>query len=105
MSKALQFKSRPDICFDFDGCETKFIELFSNQRNKENIIIGAIYRHPHDNHDIFYSKLDHFLGNLNRKQQVILCGDTNINTDFENTKTITKDYKNLLRSYNCILNK
>ena len=41
-SKALQFKSRPDISFDFDGCETKFIELFSNQKNKQNIIIGAM---------------------------------------------------------------
>ena len=33
---------------------------------------------------------------------MILCGDVNINTSSENTKTVTKDYKNLLMSFGCI---
>ena len=102
ISKTLQFKSRPDLSFDFDGCETKFIELISNQRNKRKIIIGAIYRHPHDNHDIFFSKLNQLLEKITKKYQVILCGDTNINTGPENTKAIAKDYKSLIMSYGCI---
>ena len=31
-----------------------------------------------------------------------MCGDTNINTDWVNTKSVVKDYKNLLISYDCI---
>ena len=71
-------------------------------KNKCNIIIGALYRHPHDNHDMFYSKLNSFLEKNHQKYQLILCGDTNINTDSLNTKTVVKDYKNMLMANGCI---
>ena len=96
ISKTLKFETRSDISFDFDGCETKFIELQTNQQNKKGMIIGAIYRHPHDNHDIFYTRLDSCLAKITKKYQVILCRDTNINTDPINCKTTAKDYKHLL---------
>ena len=102
ISKTLQYKLRPDLSFDFDGCETKFIEIISNSKNQRNTIIGALYRHPHDNHNIFFPKLNYLLQKITCKYQLILCGDTNINTDWVNTKSIVKDYKNLLISYDCI---
>ena len=51
--------------------------LKQSNRIKKSIIIGAIYRHPHENHDIFYTRLDSCLAKLTKKYRVILCGDTN----------------------------
>ena len=68
----------------------------------KNTIIGALYRHPHENHEIFYAKLGALLEKVTTKYSVILCGDFNINTAPENTKAVIKDYKNLLLSYGCV---
>ena len=102
ISKNLNYDCRPDLAFDFDGCETKFIELKTKQLNRKNIIIGAIYRHPHDNHDTFYSNFGMLLKKITEKYSVILCGDINVNTAPENRASIAKDYKNLLLSFGCI---
>ena len=102
ISKQFSFKRRKDLSFCFDGCETEFIELHTKYRNKKKIIIGAIYRHPHDNHEIFYSKLAKLLEKTAKKSYVILCGDININTAPENNKPIVKDYKNLLLTFGCL---
>ena len=102
ISRNLKFDSRPDLAFDFDGCETKFIELKTKQLNRKNVIIGAMYRHPHDNHDTFYSNFEMLLKKITEKYSIILCGDVNINTAPENRASTAKNYKNLLMSYGCI---
>ena len=102
ITKNLSYDSRPDLAFDFDGCETKFIELRTKQLNKKNVIIGAIYRHPHNNHEAFYTNLGMLMKKITKKYSVILCGDVNINTASENRACTAKDYKNLLLSYGCV---
>ena len=96
VSKGLKYNCRPDLVFDFEGCETEFIEVITKETLK-NTIIGVIYRHPHDNHEIFYSKLSKLFDKITKKY-----GDININTAPANSKSIVKDYKNLLLSYGCI---
>ena len=60
ISKNLKFKDRSDLEFDFEGCETKFVEIIANtssSANHKNIILGSIYRHPHNTHDQFFNHL------------------------------------------------
>ena len=102
ISKSLKYDIRSDLDFDFDGCETTFIELKTGQMKRKNVIIGAIYRHPHNNHDTFYLNLGKLLKKITEKYSVILCGDVNINTASENRASTAKEYKNLLLSYGCI---
>ena len=102
ITKNLSYDSRPDLAFDFDGCETKFIELQTKQVNRKNVIIGAIYRHPHNNHEAFYTNIGMLMKKITKKYSVILCGDVNINTASKNRASTAKDYKNLLLSYGCV---
>ena len=99
ISKKLNYNCRPDLCFDFDGCETKFIEVIATQSNK-NIIVGVVYRHPHDNHKLFYKNFENALEKMSKKHQIVICGDTNIDTN-QSQKSIVKDYKNILISFGC----
>ena len=59
----LNYKELPNLSFDFDGCETYFIEV--NIKNcSAGAIIGVVYRHPHDNHTTFYDHLSKVLDNI-----------------------------------------
>ena len=98
ISKSLNYVLRGDLTFNFDGCETKFIEIISVNKNTKNTIVGVIYRHPHDNHNLFYTNLGNTLEKIANKYHVILCGDINIDLATYQ-KSITKEYKNLLLSF------
>ena len=52
VKNALDHKDRPDLEPNFEGCEGNFVEI-SKGSNQRNILVASIYRHPHDNHDIF----------------------------------------------------
>ena len=101
ISNRLQYNERPDLDFNFEGCETKFIELPTKKRDTQSIIIGVIYRHPHDNHDLFYAFLSKALEGIASKYSVILCGDTNIDISPNINTSVVKDYKNLVQSFGC----
>ena len=100
ISKKLKYHLRPDLAFNFEGCETKFIEVISRHQNMRNTIVGVTYRHPHDNHNLFYTKLGNILENIANKYSVILCGDINVDLATPQ-KSLTKEYKNLLLSFGC----
>ena len=56
ISNHIKFDRRPDLEFDMEDCETCFIEVKTHAKQK-NLIIGSIYRHPHDsNLDEFFSE-------------------------------------------------
>ena len=59
ISDQIKYIRRTDLIFNFEGCETDFIELPSSSRSgtKQNTIIGVIYRHPHNNFPTFFSYL------------------------------------------------
>ena len=56
ISQKIDFKRRHDFEFKIDSCETCFVELISQERQK-NIIVGVIYRHPHNNFGDFFPEL------------------------------------------------
>ena len=100
ISKKLDFEERPDLDFDFCGCETKFIEI-KTKGNKNNVIVGSVYRHPHDTHNIFLEKIGKKLEAVSTKYSVIILGDINIDVSQTNCK-IAKNYKDLLLSLGCV---
>ena len=96
VSNKLQFINRSDLDFNFEGCESKFIELPTKKRDKQSVIIGVLYRHPHDNHDLFFAHLGKVLEGIASKYSVILCGDTNIDISANTNTGVVKEYKNLV---------
>ena len=95
ISKKIDFVFRPDLKFKVDSCETCFFELNTHGKNK-NIIVGVIYRHPHENHDVFYTKLQSFAETVLKKYDVIILGDINIDVSIKNSCVQSKTYLDLL---------
>ena len=96
-------KQRKDLDINLPGeFEATFIEIaaYRNQtktRKSKNLIIGSLYRHPHENHDEFYEVLAEKLTKLGPNLNIILLGDLNI--DFSSQNTVVKEYKNFLLSF------
>ena len=101
VSRKLKYKFRSDLSFNYIGCETEFIEVETCGKNMKNVIIGALYRHPDENHNLFYSHLSKVFAKTANKSPLVFCGDINIDTS-AHSKSHVKDYKNLLSSYGCL---
>ena len=105
LSLNIKYINRPDLEFDFEGCETKFVELTGNEKkstHSKNIIVGSIYRHPHDNHQTFFAKLGKTLELTTSKYCVIIIGDINIDVNPSNKNQYAKEYNDLLLSFGCL---
>ena len=71
--------------------------------NKAHIIVGCIYRHPSANIEDFTSKLDVLLKNLNQKKyEVSILGDMNIDFLKCNSLSLTEDYLEMLYTNNML---
>ena len=92
--KKLDFVRRYDFEFNVENCETCFIELISQDKNK-NIIVGIIYRHPHNNFDDFFWSLQSVTETIFKKYNLILLGDTNIDVSVGTTVSQAKIYQDL----------
>ena len=70
---------RTDLNIINDHFETSWIEV--KNKNYKNVIIASIYRHPHDNLDIYNNFLDYLectLSQLSKEnKEIYLCGDFN----------------------------
>ena len=97
MAEGLNCTRRDDLNILCDGCETTFMEVPTPGKQK-NIIIGAIYRHPHENHESFFSSFYSIMENISQKFSVILFGDINIDVSPKVKCNHTIDYKNMLFS-------
>ena len=96
----LNYKLRPDLqIYKKKELETVFIEIL--QENKENVIVGCIYRHPCMSPQEFN---DFYLKNLTEKlrsenKEVILLGDFNIDLmKYETNKTVSDFLDNIYSS-------
>ena len=77
--KKYEIIERQDLNVINDHFETVWTELKNNKG--KNMICGSIYRHPHDNLEIFNSFLDYLETTLlklsKENKEVFLCGDFN----------------------------
>ena len=98
IAEGVSYTKRKDLKFRIDDCETTFIELTTPGKQK-NIIVAAIYRHPHDsNLDSFFAKFSSVLENIANKYDIILMGDLNIDVLSQNKENSVIQYKNMLLS-------
>ena len=98
IADGISHTKRNDLKFRIDNCETTFIELHTPGK-QTNIIIAAIYRHPHDsNLNSFFAKFSSVLENIAIKYNVILMGDINIDVSPQIKENPQIQYKNMLLS-------
>ena len=100
IKKTLRYNPLPDLKPDFDGCEGNFIEIVTGPKAK-NILIGAVYRHPHDNYKSFSKYINDTIGTIVTKFDIILMGDINIDitASSKSYRKYGKEYLDLLASY------
>ena len=98
VSDMCEHKIRNDLDIKIDGeCEAKFVEIITTNSSSKNVIVGSIYRHPHDNHFEFLRDISERIECIQKKCHVVILGDININTK-DNSDKNTQDYKNTLLS-------
>ena len=81
-----------------DICETTFLELIIDD-NQKNIIVDAIYRHPHNNFGCFFVKFFETVEKISNRYHLVLVGDINIVTSSEVISSNAKTYKDILLRY------
>ena len=90
-------KPRCDLEINIPGeCEATFVEV-QVKKPQKNLIIGSVYRHPHDNHDEFFTAFCEKIDHINKKYSLIILGDINI--DYNSRIKNVKLYKDLLLSH------
>jgi len=96
INEQIKFIERTDIKFNFPNCEACFVEI-SCENEKQNHIIGALYRHPNHNARLFTSYLRDFLEVFTTKNiKLTLMGDINI--DLNKSNLASNEYVNTLHS-------
>ena len=95
LADQLNFIRRHDLELPVEGVESCWIETTS--KKEQNIIIGCVYRHPHSKLENFHEAMKERLQSLNNsRKQVIVLGDTNINSLQYCNDNRTADYLNML---------
>ena len=97
IAEGLNCSGRDDLNLQCEGCESTFLEIPTPGKQK-NIIVGAIYRQPHDNHEYFFSSFYSTMEKISPKYSVILLGDINIDVSPKVKCNHVVDYKNVLFS-------
>ena len=92
---------RQDLKVKKEHYESVWIEL--KNKNCKNIICGTIYRHPHDNNEIFNDFLTYLENSLtklsNENKMIYLCGDFNSDLLKYEIKPNYRKFYDLLSSF------
>ena len=95
---------REDIKISNINFESTWIEI--KNKNCKNVVVGSIYRHPHDTLDIYNSFLEYIEITLkkltNENKEIYLCGDFNSDILKIDTQNSYKTFYDLLSSYSLV---
>ena len=95
VNKSFDSLERNDIKINTDEFESTWVEI-KNKKSK-NILVGCIYRHPHNNFKEFFQYLDETLSKLvEENKELYLCGDFNFDLLKTNIDHYTQHFFNLL---------
>ena len=98
VNKSFDSLERNDIKINTDEFESTWVEI-KNKKSK-NILVGCIYRHPHNNFKEFFQYLDETLSKLVKEnKELYLCGDFNFDLLKTNIDHYTLHFFNLLCCY------
>ena len=96
--KEFSYKQKHNLNFNVSGeYEASFIELnLANKSSTKKVVIGSIYRHPHNNHDEFYDTLFETISQIDKNSAIILAGDMNVDVSSQNV--MSQKYQNVILS-------
>ena len=98
VNKNFDSLERSDLKTNTDEFESTWIEI--KNKSSKNIVIGSIYRHPHNNFDDFFLYLEKCFGKLVKEnKEMYICGDFNFDLLKIDTDHIAQKFFNLLCSY------
>ena len=102
VSNNLHALCRPDIKFKMPLVESCWCEIIIG-KNKSNIIVGCIYKHPTANLSDFTLELEAIIKNISEKNQhIYIMGDINIDFLKNNDHPKTEEYLDMLYSNNLV---
>ena len=99
----LPFIERPELNVH---ANINFECIFIEWSNKEfcNMVVGAVYRHPNSNYDLFMSGFKHALNKMkNTKTEYIKVGDYNIDIHMHESHEGTDKFINTVFLIHCLL--
>ena len=100
VSNNLVSNPRLDLNFSYSGVECCWVELIQNH-NKQNILVGCIYKHPSADIEKFTTELQKILEKINNSNyQVIILGDMNIDFIKFTSHSKTEEYLDMLYGNN-----
>ena len=93
VNKSFDSLERNDIKINTDEFESTWVEI-KNKKSK-NILVGCIYRHPHNNFKEFFQYLDETISKLVKEnKELYLCGDFNFDLLKTNIDHYTQHFFN-----------
>ena len=96
IKNTIDAKHIQELLKSFDGCESLWIEV---GLNKENVIVGVVYRHPHNDMSVFQERVMQALHKLTvNKKYIYVMGD--FNTDLlKSSNNHVLDFVNLTNCF------
>ena len=98
INKSIKATQRTELRFDMSAVESCWVELDTGP-NKQNVLIGCIYKHPSANVSDFTIELQNIMTGLSAYKTYIL-GDMNINFLNYCEHTQTEEYLNMIYTNN-----
>ena len=104
IKSSIQFRQIDALALSTDVIECIFVEL---RMKTSNIIVGCVYRPPSSNLKIFNAELSNILSGLDRRNDVYILGDYNIDLLRHKSHNDTSNFINLMltSSYIPLINK
>ena len=99
---SLRFRHRVDLDLVADHCECVFSEIHlpDSSTTPTPLLIGALYRPPNSNFDMFIDTLQRILTTLtNERKAVYLMGDFNVHLDKIETDTHAQEFSDIMHSF------
>ena len=108
ISNDINYEKQSDLYLNYENCEDLWIKISSKNKKRDKksdgLVLGVIYRHPGHNHKQFSKNLCNTLEILNsRKQNYVIVGDINLDSQKYNVASNITEYINLLNSLGCNL--
>ena len=98
VNKNFNSLERSDLNINSGEFESTWIEI--KNKSSKNIVIGSLYRHPHNNFNDFFQYLEKCLGKLVKEnKEMYICGDFNFDLLKIETDHLAQQFFNLLCCY------
>ena len=79
MTDKIKYQQPSQIKIKTSGCEDIWVEI--NLGKKESLVVGSVYRHPHNENKSFEDAFVNVIKSFKANQNYVVLGDYNISYD------------------------